>query len=192
MRSCVVRFVAHHFVSDRIQRIGSTGGAPYYFAIYREGQRLRPEELAHDNLVANVARHFRGVEGLAGQAVTASSATNVLQALADRMERVVHAPGPLGLVGGYPVRITPTGISIDLPEGLSLDHAEEINTECQKYDGIQAVESDGTVRFTGESAEVMRELLAYDCEAIALDECEDRAKELVAKCVEYSRCFDQL
>ncbi|MER9350527.1 hypothetical protein [Mesorhizobium sp. M0227] len=192
LKAIDVRFFAQHFVSDRIQRIGSTDGAPYYLAIYQEGQRLRPEELAHDNLFANVATHFRGVEGLAGHAVTASSATNVLRALADRIERVVHAPGPLGLVGGYPVRIAPTGISIDLPEGLSLDHAEEINTECQKYDGIEAVESDGTVRFTGESAEVMRELLGYDCEAIALDECEDRAKELVAKYVEYSRSFDQL
>ncbi|MER9801782.1 hypothetical protein NKJ36_32785 [Mesorhizobium sp. M0142] len=192
LKSIDVRFFAQHFVSDRIQRIGSTDGAPYYLAIYQDGQRLRPEELAHDDLFANVATHFRRVEGLAGHAVTASSATNVLRALADRIERVVHAPGPLGLVGGYPVRIAPTGISIDLPEGLSLDHAEEINTECQKYDGIEAVESDGTVRFTGESAEVMRELLGYDCEAIALDECEDRAKELVAKYVEYSRSFDQL
>ncbi|RWE79236.1 MAG: hypothetical protein EOS63_16185 [Mesorhizobium sp.] len=190
LKAIDVRFFAQHYVSYRMPRTGSTDGAPYHLAIYREGQRIAPEELGHDEIFANVAGRFRRVEGLAGQAVTASSATDVLCALADRVERVVHAPGPLGLVGGYPVRVAPTGISIDLPEGLSLDDAVEINRECQKYDGIEAVESDGTVRFTAESAEVIRELLGYDCEAMALDECEDRAKELVAKYAEYSRRFD--
>ncbi|MER9176963.1 hypothetical protein NKH72_25800 [Mesorhizobium sp. M0955] len=189
LKAIDVRFFAQHYVSYRMPRTGSTDGAPYHLAIYRNSQRIRPEELGPDEIFANVAARFRRVEGLAGQAVTASSATDVLRALADRVERVVHAPGPLGLVGGYPVRIAPTGISIDLPEGLSLDDAVEINRECQKYDGIEAVESDGTVRFTAESAEVMRELLGYDCEAMALDECEDRAKELVVKYAEYSRRF---
>ncbi|MER9683318.1 hypothetical protein NKJ23_29070, partial [Mesorhizobium sp. M0184] len=120
-----------------------------------------------------------------GQSVTASSAIAILRAFADHLERVVHAPGLLGLVGGYPVRIAPTGISIELPQGLSLDDAVEINSQCQKYDGIEAVESDGTVRFTGESAGILRELLDYDCEAMALDECENRAEELAAKYAEY-------
>ncbi|WP_192258037.1 hypothetical protein [Mesorhizobium caraganae] len=184
-----VRFFAQHYVSYRMPRTGSTDGAPYHLAIYREGQSIRPEEMGHDVIFANVAGRFRRVGGLEGEPVTASSATAVLRALADRVERVVHAPGPLGLVGGYPVRVAPAGISIDLPEGLSLDDAVEINRGCQKYDGIEAVESDGTVRFTAESAKVMRELLAYDCDAMALDECEDRAEELAAKYAEYRRRF---
>lgn len=171
-------------------RTGSTDGAPYYLAIYREGQRIPPEEMSHDVIFANVAGRFRRVGGLEGESVTASSATAVLRALADRVERVVHAPGPLGLVGGYPITVAPTGISIDLPEGLPLDDAVEVNKGCQKYDGIEAAESDGTVRFTAESAEVMRELLAYDCDAMALDECEDRAEELAAKYAEYRRRFE--
>ncbi|MER8841343.1 hypothetical protein NKH86_21855 [Mesorhizobium sp. M0913] len=189
LKAIDVRFFAQHYVSYRMPRTGSTDGAPYHLAIYRENQRIRPEEMGHDVIFANVAGRFRRVGGLEGESVTASSATAVLRALADRVERVVHAPGPLGLVGGYPVKVAPTGISIDLPEGLSLDDAVEVNRGCQKYDGIEAVESDGTVRFTAESAEVMRELLAYDCDAMALDECEDRAEELAAKYAEYRRRF---
>ncbi|MER9121364.1 NAD-dependent epimerase/dehydratase family protein [Mesorhizobium sp. M0954] len=189
LKAIDVRFFAQHYVSCRMPRTGSTDGAPYHLAIYREGQRIWPEEMGHDVIFANVAGRFRRVGGLEGESVTASSATAVLRALADRVERVVHAPGPLGLVGGYPVRVAPTGISIDLPEGLSLDDAVEVNRGCQKYDGIEAVECDGTVRFTAESAEVMRELLAYDCDAMALDECEDRAEELAAKYAEYRRRF---
>ncbi|MEI8703004.1 hypothetical protein [Mesorhizobium sp. ISC15] len=184
-----VRFFAQHYVSYRMPRTGSTDGAPYHLTVYREGQRIGPEEMGHDLIFANVAGRFRRVGGLEGESVTAASATAVLRALADRVERVVHAPGPLGLVGGYPVRVAPTGISIDLPEGLSFDDAVEINRGCQRYDGIEAVESDGTVRFTAEAADVMRELLAYDCDAMALDECEDRAKELAAKYAEYRRRF---
>lgn len=190
LKAIDVRFFAQHYVSYRMPRTGSTDGAPYHLSIYREGQRIGPEEVSHDEIFANVAGRFRRVEALAGQSVTASSATAVLRALADRVERVVHAPGPLGLVGGYPVRVAPTGISIDLPEGLSLDDAVEINRECQKYDGIEAVESDGTVRFTAESAEIMRKLLGYDCDAMALDECEGRAEELAAKYAEYLRRFE--
>ncbi|MER9281978.1 hypothetical protein [Mesorhizobium sp. M0522] len=185
-----VRFFAQHYVSYRMPSTGTTDGAPYYLAIYREGRRTRPEELDHDEIFANVAGQFRRVGDLTAQLVTASSATAVIRALADRVERVVHAPGPLGLVGGYPVRIAPAGISIDLPEELSLDEAVEINKGCQKFDGIEAVESDGTVRFTAESAEIVRKLLGYDCEAVALEECEDRAEELATKYAEYRRRFE--
>ncbi|WP_292231825.1 hypothetical protein [Mesorhizobium sp.] len=185
LKAVDVQFFAQHYVSYRMPSTGSTDGAPYHLTIYRNGQEVKPQELRHEEIFANVAGRFRRVKGLAGQSVTASSATAILRAFADHLERVVHAPGPLGLVGGYPVRIAPTGISIELPQGLSLDDAVEINSQCQKYDGIEAVESDGTVRFTGESAGILRELLGYDCEAMALDECEKRAEELAAKYAEY-------
>lgn len=182
-----VRFFAQHYISYRMPSTGTTDGAPYHLTVYREGQRVEPDELSHEEIFANVAGRFRRVKGLAGQSVTASSATSVLRALADRVEHVVHAPGPLALLGGYPVRIAPAGISVDLPEGLSLEEAVEINRQCQKFDGIEAVESDGTVRFTAETVNVVRELLGYDCSAMALDECEARAEELAAKFAEFRR-----
>ncbi|WP_246094057.1 MULTISPECIES: NAD-dependent epimerase/dehydratase family protein [Mesorhizobium] len=185
LKAVDVQFFAQHYVSYRMPSTGSTDGAPYHLTIYRSGQEVKPQDLGHDEIFANVAGRFRRVKGLAGQSVTASSATATLRAFADHLDRVVHAPGPLGLVGGYPVRIAPTGISIELPQGLSLDDAVEINSQCQTYDGIEAVESDGTVRFTGESAGILRDLLGYDCEAMALDECEKRAEELAAKYAEY-------
>ncbi|MER8766953.1 hypothetical protein [Mesorhizobium sp. M0968] len=190
LKAVDVRFFAQHYVSYRMPNTGTTDGAPYHLTIYREGQRTQPEELDHDEIFANVAGQFRRAGDLTGQSVTAASATAVVRALADRVERVVHAPGPLGLVGGYPVRITPAGISIDLPEGLALDEAVEINKGCQKFDGIEAIENDGTVRFTAESAEVMRKLLGYDCDAVALEECEGRAEELARKYDDYRRRFE--
>ena len=182
-----IRFFAQHYVSYRMPSTGTTDGAPYHLTIYRDGRSIGSDELSHQAIFQGVAGRFRRVKGLAGQSVTASSATAVLRALADGVDRIVHAPGPLGLVGGYPVRITPQGVSIALPDGLSLGEAVAINEQCQRYDGIEAVESDGTVRFMPESAEVMRQELGFDCDAVALDECEDRAEELAAKFAEYRR-----
>lgn len=191
LKAIEVRLFAQHYFGYRMPSTGSANGAPYHLSVYRDGQRISPEELSHDEIFATVAGRFRRVRGIAGQAVTASSATAVLRALADDVEGVVHAPGPLGLVGGYPVKTAPRGISIDLPEGLSLEDAVEINRQCQRYDGIDEVESDGTVRFTKESAGIMRELLGYDCEAMALAECEERAQELAAKFAEYRARVEQ-
>ena len=176
-----VRFFAQHYVSYRMPSTGSTDGAPYHLTVYAGGKEVGPDQLSHDEVFKHVAGRFRRVKGLAGQSVTASSATSVLLAFAEGGERFVHAPGPLGLVGGYAVRITPDGLSLALPDGLSAAEAIEINRECQRYDGIESVDADGTVRYTEEAAAVMLEELGFDCPAVALDECEERAAELAAK-----------
>jgi len=176
-----IRFFAQHYISYRMPSTGTTDGAPYHLSVYRDGKEVGPDQLSHEELFKHVAGRFRRVKGLAGQSVTASSATSVLLALAEKGEHFVHAPGPLGLVGGYAVRISSGGLSLALPPGLTAAAAIDVNRRCQRYDGIDAVEADGTVRFTAETAAVMRDVLGYDCEAMALDECEERAAELAAK-----------
>ena len=186
-----VRFFAHHYLSYRMPSTGRTDGSPYHLTIYRNGKEVPLGQVDHDAIFELVGSRFRRVKGLAGQAVTASSATAVLRAIADDENRVVHAPGPLGLVGGYPVRLGASSISIDLPTGLSLDAAIDINRGCQKYDGIRDIDKDGTVHYTAEAAGVMREELGFDCDSLELDECEERAEELASKFAEFrSRALD--
>ncbi len=181
-----VRFIADHYLSYRMPSSGGTDGAPYHLSIYRAGKELPADKLDHDEIFSLVGSRFRRIKGLAGQAVTASSATAVLRAIADDADRVVHAPGPLGLVGGYPVRLGFSSISVDLPTGLSLEAAVEINRQCQRFDGIEGIDADGTVRFTADSAAVMRDELGYDCLELPLDQCEERADELARKYAEYA------
>lgn len=109
----------------------------------------------------------------------------MLRALANGSDQVVHAPGPLGLVGGYPVRFGNDGIAVDLPTGLSLEAAIEINRRCQTYDGIADIDASGTVHFMAEAVDVLRDELGYDCRQLPLDACEDRAEELARKFAEY-------
>ena len=182
-----VRFFAQHYLSYRMPSTGGTDGAPYHLTVYANGLEVPRTELDHDVLFSLVAGRFRRIKGLAGQSVTASSATAMLLALANRSGQVVHGPGPLGLVGGYPVRISPMGLLIDLPAKLTLDEAIDINRQCQRFDGIESVDDDGTVRFTDKAAGVTREVLGYECQAYKPDECEARAEELATHFAEYAR-----
>ncbi len=182
-----IRFFTHHYLSYRMPSTGQTDGAPYHLSVYRNGEEITADKIDHKEIFALVGDRFRRVKGLAGQSVTASSATAVLRAIADDANRVVHAPGPLGLVGGYPVKLGYDSISVDLPTGLSLEAAVDINRQCQKFDGIEDVDSSGTVHFTAETAGVLREELGYDCGHLPLEDCEARAEELARKFAEYQR-----
>ncbi|WFR97818.1 hypothetical protein [Rhizobium tumorigenes] len=182
-----VRFFAHHYLSYRMPSTGGTDGAPYHLSIYADGLEVPREAIDHAKLFSLVAGRFRRVKGLAGQSVTASSATAMLLALVRRKGEVVHAPGPLGLVGGYPVRVSADGLLVDLPAGLTLNEAIAINRECQRYDGIERVDDDGTVHFTDVAADVLKGVLGFELRSYPPQECEARAVELAARFAQFSR-----
>ena len=96
-----------------------------------------------------------------------------------------HAPGVNGLPGGYPVTVTRSGGQLDLPAGLSLDEAIAVNEHCQRADGIEAIEENGTVRFTGREMAIMKSMLGYECTRMALTDVADQARELAAKFAEF-------
>lgn len=65
--------------------------------------------------------------------MTAASAMNVLEAMANRFDRkVVHAPDPNGLPGGYPVLIAESSVNVILPDNLTLQEAIHMNEEGQR------------------------------------------------------------
>jgi hypothetical protein len=185
--SIEIRFFAHHYLSYRMPSTGGTDGAPYHLSIYANGLEVPREDIDHAELFSLVAGRFRRVKGLAGQSVTASSATAMLLALARRKGEVVHAPGPLGLVGGYPVRVSADGLLVDLPAKLTLDDAIAVNRECQRYDGIKSVDDDGTVRFTDAAADVLSQVLGLELRAYPPQDCEARAEELAAHFAQFAR-----
>ena len=115
------------------------------------------------------------------QVVSAASAAAVFDALVTGASTLVHAPGPNGLPGAYPVRACDHGLEVVLPHGLTLDEAIGINQQGQRLDGIERIESDGTVYFTEKNMAMLKETLGYDCQRMPLEEVEQWAKELRAK-----------
>ncbi len=83
--------------------------------------------------------------GVPGLLMTAASATLVFDGIVNNTGVVTHAPGPNGLLGGYPVKIDAQGIEVVLPPHVSLEAALQINEAGLRLDGIQKIEDDGTV-----------------------------------------------
>jgi hypothetical protein len=102
---------------------------------------------------------------------------NVLSIYYDTRKTHVCVPGPNGLPGAYPARLSAEGAEVVLP-GISLVEAIHINEEGAKMDGIEKVKDDGTVVFVDENVEYMRQVVGYHCKELKPEESEERAKEL--------------
>ncbi len=185
MRDVLVFFVAQHYVSHYLPRFGTTGGAPYYLKAMVDGQDVT-KEVNMDEVFGDLPARFRRSGGREGQILTASSAAGIILAMENDTGDFMHAPGPSGLPGGYPVRVDGSGGKVVLPSDLTLEEAIRINEEGQRYDGIDRIDPDGTVQFTENAVSIMKEMLGYDCRVMKLEETEERAKELGARFREFA------
>ena len=103
--------------------------------------------------------------------------SNVLAIYYDTKKLQVCVPGPNGLPGSYPARLSAEGAEVVLP-GISLEEAIRINEDSGKLDGIEKIKDDGTVVFLDQNVEHMRRIVGYDCKELKLEDSEERAKEL--------------
>lgn len=180
------RLVAHHYVSHRLSRQGDSGAARMALSVRVAGQDATGELDVPDLLAALPAR-YRRTGGLPGQAMTAASAVSVLEPLAERHDALVHAPGPLGRAGGYPVELAAGEIRLALPPGLSETEAEQVNVSGQVCDGISEIRADGTVCFEPASMAVLTRELGYECAELPLADAPGRARELGERFASYRR-----
>ncbi len=114
--------------------------------------------------------------------ISAASATPVLKALAGGKKRRAHVPGPHGRPGGYPVMVDSSGVTLDLPAGVSESDAIEWNKQFEDQDGV-SVEA-GHVTYSERaqqllklhSAEIASGFKAVDLESAAATLTELRAR----------------
>ena len=111
--------------------------------------------------------------------VTASSGLVALHAITGETERSIHLPGIGALVGGYPVRASKSGITIDLPDEWSLEQAIVVNEASLKWDGVDEMAQDGTIVFTAETQQALRKLLGKNIETLSTDTAQEQANDLL-------------
>lgn len=179
-----VRLVTHHYVSHRLSRTTDISPTQLRIAILAEGRDALPD-IGLSRLLKPLTTEYRRTGGMAGQAMTAASAMSVLVPLLEQREAVVHAPGPLGLPGGYPVAVGSGPVRLALPSGMTEQEAVDVNRSGQVEDGVRAIGDDGTVLFEESTMDVMRRELGYDCTTMPLSEAEDRARELGTRFARY-------
>ena len=98
----------------------------------------------------------------------------------------MHAPGPNGLPGGYPIQFDGNKISLALPKSVSLEEAVEINNNGLKFDGIHFIDESGTAFFSQSNMEVMKRLVGYHQKMMTLNDAEDMSQELAQKYAAFS------
>ena len=175
-----IRLVAHHFVGNEIATYGNAGGAPYHLQAWIDGEEVS-DHYRDDALFALFQGKLKRTRGVPGQVMAASSVAAVVRAIATDSGLLHHAPGPNGLVGGYPLRIGAERIDLALPEGLGAASAEQINQGGQRFEGIERIDPSGAVHFTESRMRALTRTLGYQCRSMELADVGDWADELQAK-----------
>ncbi|NUK49164.1 potassium transporter TrkA [Streptomyces lunaelactis] len=105
----------------------------------------------------------RGVPREALNPVTAHTVARLLTALHGGPELRTAVPGPQGLPGGYPARVTRRRVELDLPYGLSLADAVGYNERLTSAEGVR-IDRAGDVHFAPSVREALRPHLPQLCE----------------------------
>ena len=112
-----------------------------------------------------VREHYESHAGFSS--TTGILASRVALALLDNSGAThrLHAPAPLGLPGGYPLQIGAMNVAVDLPPGWALEDAMAAMRACHQLDGVEAIAEDGTVNFTEQARDILRDELHFDLPA---------------------------
>jgi hypothetical protein len=178
-----VVLVAHHAL-ERFALWGVKGDPPPFFLRIQHQSQDVTDTVSGEELLFEP---YPVPSGPVTHVLTAGSAVRLMQALVSGGSTFLHAPGPNGLPGGYPVLAGKDGVRAAPIDGLSRAQAIAINEQSHPFDGVDTIEPDGTVIFTSEGAEGLRETLGYECKRLPVAEAEDRANELVDRFNEFAQ-----
>ncbi|MHB1219079.1 MAG: Rossmann-fold NAD(P)-binding domain-containing protein [Alphaproteobacteria bacterium] len=171
-----VYVVAHHFHAYNILVHGNTRGLPFYMRLMLDADDVT-EEVDRSAFLASIPDHARIPAAAGATWIVAASALRTILAFLTGSGEVVHAPGPNGLVGGYPVRVTPR-VEVVLPRDIDLAAATALNEKAQKAEGIERFEDDGTIVLTETAVATLKDVFGFECRRYPLAECFDIAREL--------------
>ena len=102
-----------------------------------------------------MASALRAIRGKALNWVTGAAVSQLILALLDDRPFSGSVPGPLGEVGGYPVTLKHGAIAIDLPPGLSMAAARDVNSRAALREGV--VVRDGAAHFSAAARDALLE-----------------------------------
>ena len=171
--------VCHHYVSLNAPVENLEGNLPYVLEVTYEDQR---HTFSGENWPFKYFRsNYPRTRGKAGQSVTASSAAVLIYSLLNELEIDFHAPGPAGLVGGYPITIGPQRrISVRLPKSISSKEADRINADGQTFDGIEFAEP-GKLRATHKARAFFEDITDFELPTVTPTNVWDVAKEAATR-----------
>lgn len=188
MRNIGVELIAHHYQAYYWCRAAGKGlDAPFYLRVYAGHEDVTEKLGDIKKFIAELAKRGMRPSGRNGQYVVAASSMNNILAVLNDTHEITHAPGPQGLEGGYPVRLSRSGAEVVLPKGVSLKQARDINLKSQQYDGIKEILNNGDIVVTEEAYQTFKEMMGVDCRVVSIDTAFEQAMELKNKFYEFAR-----
>jgi hypothetical protein len=178
-----ITLVAHHALEGWVFGKAEGDPPPYYLRVEHQGVDVTEAIEGEDLLFAT----YPITGGPAWNYLSGGSVVRLIKALLSGQESRLHVPGPDGLPGGYPVQVSGAGIRLDLPADLSLDNAIAINERSHPYDGIEAIEADGTVVFSETTTSILSKLIGFSVKRMKAAESEAYANELLAKFYSFAK-----
>jgi hypothetical protein len=179
-----VRLVAHHaterYAFPAFKSLGSPD-APIGRPPVRVEVTVRDEPLSAPAVRALFAAAYPLAGGRETHQLTAAATFATVSALLSDQPRQIHVPAPDGRAGGYPVRLSESGIELDLSPELSESDAQAVNAVAARWDGIERITEDGTAEFTAWATDSLRTALGIRLERVAVDEHAAVADELAAR-----------
>ncbi|MDZ5442297.1 potassium transporter TrkA [Micromonospora sp. 4G57] len=111
-------------------------------------------------------------------AVAGHAAARLLLDLVSGTEIHTNLPGPMGLPGGYPVRISAGTIALDLPAGITRIAAVDWNLRVGRRDGVQVV--DGRIEYPPAAAAAIADHLPHIADGWTPSALDQVTEELTA------------
>jgi hypothetical protein len=187
MRNINVELVAHHYHAYYWCRYGTGTEVPFHLKIYLEREDVTEQLGDIKKFITELPKRGLRPGGRHGQFVVAGSCLKNIMAILNDTGEISHAPGPEGLEGGYPVRLSRKGAELVLPKGLSHKQARDYNLRAQQHDGIQEINENGDVVLTDEAYNTFKDILNIDCRVITIENSYEQAMELQKKFYEFAR-----
>lgn len=182
-----IEWIGHHYHSYTWPRQGIGADVPHYLRLYYENTDITDDVIGGDmqSFVASLPKIGARPGGRGSQyLVAASCMKNILDIYFDT-NALGMSPGPLGLEGGYPVRLSRKGAELVLPKGMTVEQARALMVAAQEYDGTKSIEANGDIVVTDEVAAMYKEELGISWTRVTIKDSYDQAMELRKKFLEF-------
>jgi len=186
MSNVSIEMVAHHYHCYHWCRSGTGYDAPHYLRVYVGQEDVTAKLGDMRQFIAELPKRAMRPAGRHGQFVVAASSVKDIMAIFNDTGELTHAPGPQGLEGGYPVRLSRKGAEVAPPKGMTVEQARDIMLQAQQYDGVQEIKGNGDVVLTDEAYTNFKEMLNVDCRLITVEDSYQQAVELRRKFEEFA------
>ena len=171
---CNVTFVGSHYANTYISKEGTAKGSPCLLHI--EGnENINEDEIWKLCAVPTASGPDRNI-------MIASDVAMLICLMLDQSgkEKKIHAPGPFGKIGGYPLLFKNGKMKID-ETNFTIEDMERVNEGSLRCDGIEALDENG-IHFTDEVIGKMKKVFEIDYpKTLALEDCEKFSERLAER-----------